>query len=305
MTPWRTALCSILAVVGFAIAVPAEAGWQSAFQATCFRKGCFSCFGGDSPAVAAYTPAPACSSCFTPSCSSCCTPAPCATCQPCQTCETRYVARSFYQPVTSYQCRSYYEPVTSYRTSYYYEPQTTCRYTCTFDPCTCSYRMVATPVTSYSLKAQTCPVQSFVQRTMMVPVTSYRIATYYEPQTCCTPTAAPAVVAAAAPASGCCGSTPAAAAPAVTENPSQPAVQEQRQPAPSGGSSPLYDQKNSSPLPNPSGNQTGFRPAAPARSAPPAAARQPIVAPRLDKIAMAEDGPRARLARRITIVDDE
>jgi hypothetical protein len=290
MTPWRTALLTGLALIVFAAATPAYAGWQSTFQATCFRKGCFGC--GSAPAVAAYTPVAA--DCCAPNCASGCAQPSC--------CEMRYVARSFYQPVTTYQCRSFYEPVTTYRTSFFWEPQTCLRHSTYFDPCTCSYQVVATPVTSYRLRAQSCPVTSFVQRTAMVPVTSYRIATYYEPQTCC-PT--PAVSA----SPGCCGSAPAVsagpAAPAVSENPGSAGVQEQRQPA-NGGSSPLYDQKNSSPLPNApngNGNQTGFRPLTP-KVPPSPAPRQPTVAPRLDKIAEANTAPKARLATRITIVDD-
>src|SRR5438105_2022355 len=136
MTPWRPALLTLSAVVGLAIAAPAEAGWQGTFQTTCWWKHGCGCGYGAAPAVAAYEPG--CSSCYTPSCASCYTP------PPCQTCETRYIARSYYQPVTSYQCRSYYEPCTSYRTSYYYEPCTTTRYSCYYDPCTCGYQTVAT-----------------------------------------------------------------------------------------------------------------------------------------------------------------
>lgn len=303
MTPWRTAVLSLSAVLSCLLATPAEAGWQGTFQATCFRKWCRGC--DSTPVVANFAP----SACCPQPTTSCCAPA----CPPVQCCETRYVQRSFYQPVTTMQCRTVTEPVTTMRTSYFWEPQTTCRQSCYWDPCTCSFRMVSTPVTTYALRAQSCPVTSFVQRTMMVPVTSYRIATYFEPQTVCsTPTAAAPVVASASPS--CCGSAPSVAAPAVTgpavtENPGQAGVQESRQPAapPTNGTSPLYDQKNSSPLPQAgtNGNQTGFRPIVPRLQAPPAApARQPVTAPRLDKIAQADDAPKARLARRVRVVED-
>src|SRR5262245_33591210 len=91
-----------------ATAAPAQAGWQASYQLTCFchkRQPAVAYYVAPAPVVAQYV-----------------APAP-ATC-----CQTNYVQRTFYQPVTSYQQQCYYEPVTTYRTSYYYEPQTTCRY---------------------------------------------------------------------------------------------------------------------------------------------------------------------------------
>lgn len=301
MMPWKYVMMGLLTAAAGLTSMPVEAGWQNTFQVTCFRR---------RPTVVQYAPAPVISYYAPPTVDvSCYTP-------PQQVCTTRYIQRSFYQPVTTYQTRSYYEPVTTYRTSYYYEPSTSYRYSYYYDPCTCSYKMVGNPVTTYHLKQQVCPVQSFVQRTMTVPVTTYRIATYYEPQTCCTlvaPTPTP-----------CCGAptAPAAPAPTVTEGPSvsegstpanPPSVQEQRQPADSN--SPLYNtnkpnQQQMPQAPTGTNNATGFRPSLPPMRAPVAPPRPLGQPPRLDKIASDTDwrpaqGAKAELARRITIVDDE
>ena len=81
-----------------ALANPAHAGWNNVFQVCCN-----SCGGQSAPTVASYGGDPGC-----------CTPPP--------TCTTRYIQRTYYQPVTSYVQRTYYQTVTTYRTSYYYEP---------------------------------------------------------------------------------------------------------------------------------------------------------------------------------------
>ena len=150
---------------------PSHAAWNNVFQVCCN-----SCGTPTTPVVAAYSD-------------------PCApACPPVTTCTTRYVQRSFYQPVVSYKATTYSEPVTSYRTSYYYEPVTSYRYSCYYDPCTCRYQNVATPTTSYRLRSQCCPVTSYLQRTCMTPVTSYQQSFYYEPVTsCCTATSGGAV----------------------------------------------------------------------------------------------------------------
>jgi hypothetical protein len=169
----------VLVLVGVS-AAPVHAAWDNVFQITCFHC--------QKPArtSTAYYYAPAATDC----------------CQPCQQCNTCYVQRCYYQPVTTYQTRSYYEPVTTYRTSYYYEPVTSYRYSCYYDPCTCSYQQVACPTTSYQLRSQTCAVQSWVQRCCSVPVTSYQQAFYWEPVTTCS---SPVVT--AAPSSGCAPTT--------------------------------------------------------------------------------------------------
>lgn len=155
---WGCALAALAA-----LANPAHAGWNNVFQVCCNHCG------GASPAptVAAYAD-PGC--CPTP---------------PTTTCTTRYIQRTYYQPVTTYRMSTYYQPVTTYRTSYYYEPVCSYRYSCYYDPCTCSYQTVATPVTSYRLRSQCCPVTSYLQRCCMTPVTTYRAACYYEPVTTC------------------------------------------------------------------------------------------------------------------------
>ena len=148
------------------------------------------------PAVSYYAP-PA------QSCAPSCAPS----CTPCQTCQTNYVQRSYYQPVTEYQSQSYYEKVTTTNTSYYYEPVTSYSYSSYYDACSCSYQQVAKPTVSYQLRAQSCPVDSWVQRCQKVPVTTYKQSFYYEPVTTCS--AAPVVAAAPAPAcNSCTASTP-------------------------------------------------------------------------------------------------
>jgi hypothetical protein len=159
---WSYALAALLATTG-----PAGAAWNNVFQVCCNNCGSTSMA---SPVVSAGN--------------GCC-PQPC----PQQVCTTRYVQRSYYQPVTTYKQVSYYEAVTTYRTSYYYEPVTTYRYSCYYDPCTCRYQQVATPCTSYRLRSQCCPVTSYLQRCALQPVTSYQQVCYYEPvTTCCTTT---------------------------------------------------------------------------------------------------------------------
>jgi hypothetical protein len=168
MRPWQGLVWGCALAVLLAGGSAARAGWNNVFQVCCAHC-------GGQPAVAAYADP--------------CCPQPCP--QPCpQTiCTTRYIQRTYYQPVTTYRVSTYLQPVTTYRTSYYYEPVCSYRYSCYFDPCTCRYQRVATPVTSYQLRSRCCPVTSYLQRTCCTPVTTYRQACYYEPvTTCCTTT---------------------------------------------------------------------------------------------------------------------
>jgi len=143
-------------------------------------------------------------------------------CQPQQQCTTRYVQRSYYQPVTTYTQRTYYEPVTTYRTSYYYEPVTSYRYSCAYDSCTCQYQQVATPTTSYRLRSQCCPVTSYMQRCQMQPVQSYQQAFYYEPVTSCCQTTVGAPVLTLPPGASVTQAVPSGpAAPALPQGPPQ------------------------------------------------------------------------------------
>jgi hypothetical protein len=163
------------ALAALAAGGSARAGWNNVFQVCCNH-----CGGTAAPVVAGYADP--------------CCPAPCP--QPCPqtTCTTRYIQRTYYQPVVSYRVSNYLQPVTTYRTSYYYEPVCSYRYSCYYDPCTCRYQTVAQPVTSYRLRSRCCPVTSYLQRTCMTPVTTYRQACYYEPvTTCCTTTTGAAV----------------------------------------------------------------------------------------------------------------
>ncbi|HLN31452.1 MAG TPA: hypothetical protein VK395_27165 [Gemmataceae bacterium] len=216
MKPLRGIVCGCaLALLG-ASGAPVNAAWCNVFQV---------CWHRSAPATSSYYYAP-------PPCTSC-NPCPC----PQPACQTCYVQRSYYQPVTVYQTKSYYEPVTTYQTSYYYEPVNTIRYSSYYDPCSCSYQQIACPTTSYQLRSQCTPVQSYVQRSCQVPVTAYQQAFYWDPVTSCSAPACPTcpqVTAAYVPApSGCCGTpalfgVPTAPPPVVTEQqrPTTPGVTE-------------------------------------------------------------------------------
>jgi hypothetical protein len=197
-------------------------------------------------------------------------------------CTTRYVQRSYYQPVTCYQTKSYYEPVTSYRTSYYYAPVTTYRYSCYYDPCTCTSRMVAQPCTRYELKSQCCAVQSWVQRCCQVPVTTYRQVCYWEPQTCCSlvDPCTGAVISNGA-------TNPIATTPAVPADPAVPAVNESRD---TGTGSPLYNKTYpGTPLPEGSGSSYQNRTQRPPLNPPATSAPKSPIQPRYDRIAIEEN----------------
>lgn len=238
MKTWRGAVWAIaLGVVGLSGAT-ANASWCNAFEVCWHRNQNTTARYYAPPASVAYYVAPSTSyyvaptvsyyvapttSCYAPPAPSC---AP--SCTPCQTCQTNYVQRSYYQPVTEYQSQSYYEKVTSYSTSYYYEPVTSYSYSSYYDACSCSYQQVATPTVSYSLRAQSCPVENWVQRCQKVPVTSYKMSYYYEPVTTCS---SPPVVAAAPPCNTC--NNPAPAAP-----PAAPAQQSYYPPADSNWQKP-------------------------------------------------------------------
>lgn len=217
---WGVALATLVAT-----GAPAHAAWNNVFQVCCS-----SCGSTPAPVVAGYAPVAAPAVVAAPAADACCE-------QPTTTCTTRYVQRSYYQPVTSYRTSHYYEPVTSYRTSYYYEPVTSYRYSCYYDPCTCSYQRVAQPVTSYQLRSRCCPVTSYLQRTCTTPVTSYQQSFYYEPVTsCCTSTAGAAV---AAPPNGA-KVVPAVPAPAVA-TPAPPETAESTLPGPPPGTTESRD----------------------------------------------------------------
>ena len=264
MTPFRrfaqAALVAVLAAGGGS----ANAGWNNVFQVCC--DSCRSSVSAASPVVAV----PVADGCQQ------------------QQCTTRYVQRSYYQPVTTYQQRTYYEPVTSYRTSYYYEPVTSYQVSSYYDPCSCGYKQVSTPVTSYRLRSQCSPVTSYLQRCAMQPVTGYQLAYYYEPQTTCCQTTIGAPVA-VPPAAGVLAvplapAAPAAAAPPTVGEQRQqplavpPGVSEQRDGGAGASESQRYPAPASSqPMPRATEGAT-FRPAP---SNPPAV--------RLDRIVSATD----------------
>ena len=253
MRPLRTAVWvgALAAAVGGS---PARAAWNNVFQVCC--HGC------RTPASTSYYADP-----YTPQ----------------QACTTRYVQRSYYQPVTTYENRTQWEQVTSYRTSYYWEPVTSYRVSCYYDPSTCSYQQASVPVTSYRMRSQCCPVQNWVSRCVSVPVTSQQLMTYYEPvTTCCTTTTGAPVW--SPPASA--ATTPAPVMPPEPSN-GRPGVNEYRNlpPGPSGagggdtrdgGTGRLRPYDANAPQ---VGTRQYFAPSAP-RTGPPAA--PPRV--RLDKI---------------------
>jgi hypothetical protein len=279
-----------LAVLAWgAAASPANAAWNNVFQVCCN-----SCGGQTSASF--YAPS-----------DPCCNPCP-------QVCTTRYVQRTFYQPVTTMVTRSYFEPVTTYRTSFYYEPVTTYRYTSFFDPCTCSWQQKACPTTCYQLRSQCCPVQSWVQRCCSQPVTTYRQCSYWEPVTsCCTPTApacppnpCPPAAATASPGVSATSEPPAAAQPGVNEQRSQPSagVRENSDRGNTGSGSPLFDRyyppSGTQNSPSHSGSSRRLQPQPqPLPVRPPAPVPAQNAAPRvkLEQIVSANpSGPGVRLA---------
>ena len=211
-----------LAGVSGLAATPVQAAWDNVFQ-----PACNSCrpktsnyyappvVAGYAPVVAQYGPVPVVAN------------APPAS--DCQQCTTKYVQRSYYQPVTTMESRSYYEKVTSYQASNYYEPVTSYRVAYYPDACGCGYKQVAVPQTSYALKTQYSPVDNWVQRCTQVPVTTQQLAYYLEPQTTCTQTTVGAPI--PMPAPGC--PAPSAPAAAYAPPPQQPVVAPQ---GPIGGS---------------------------------------------------------------------
>ena len=146
--------CALTALA--AAAVPARAAWDNVFQVCCATCG--------TQATANFVAA-----------DPCCPPPP-----PQQVCTTRYVQRTYYQPVTCYQTRTYYEPVTTNYTSYYYEPVTEYRYTTYYDPCTGCPQRVCTPCTSYRLRSKCNSVTNYVARISYRPVTTMRQSCYLE-----------------------------------------------------------------------------------------------------------------------------
>jgi carboxypeptidase family protein len=270
MTLTRLLAGGCLAALALVAASPAQAGWDNVFRTTCWHHRCCpSTSSYYTPAYSAYYSDPCCNPC------------------PQQVCTTRYVQRSYYQPVTCYQTKSYYEPVTSYRTSYYYAPVTTYRYSCYYDPCTCTTRSVATPCTHYELKSQCCAVQSWVQRCCQVPVTTYRQVCYWEPQTCCS-LVDPCTGAVISNGTRTAPIETTPAVPADPAVPAQPGVSEFRG---NGTSSPLYNKTYPGPVvPEGSGSSYQNRTQRPALdSAPTTTAPKAPIQPRYDRIAIEDN----------------
>jgi hypothetical protein len=239
-----------------AVGSPAQAAWNNVFQVCC--NNCTTpapvIAGYSTPVIAAY--APPVVAAYGDAC-----PPPCP---PQKICTTRYVQRTYYEPVVTYKQECFTEAVTTYQTRYVQEAFTSYRYTCAYNPCTCRYEQVAQPVTSFRLRAQCCPVTSYLQRTRMVPVMSQRAVTMYEPVTsCCTTSVGPAVM---APPAGASieqeGSSPGGAErrdPVPSTLPPAPPGTESREPAPDR--TPMY----TPPPTMPHSTGSGFRQAPTAR----------------------------------------
>jgi hypothetical protein len=204
-----------LAGVSGLAATPAQAAWDNVFQPACNCRPAQTSRYYTPPVVAGYTPVVAQYG-----------PAPVVANAPpasdCQQCTTRYVQRSYYQPVTTMESRSYYEKVTSYQASSYYEPVTSYRIAYYPDSCGCGYKQVAVPQTSYSLKTQYSPVDNWVQRCTQVPVTTQQLAYYLEPQTTCTQTTVGAPIPMPAPSCPAPSCAPSAPAQSYSPPPQQP-----------------------------------------------------------------------------------
>jgi hypothetical protein len=252
----QAGLTGALAAALLASASPANAAWNNVFQLTC--NNC----GTPAPVVAAY-------------------PDPCP---PQQQCTTRYVQRSYYQPVTTYRPQTTLQPVTTMQRSYYYEATTSMRYSCAYDPCTCRYQQVATPVTSYQLRSRCCPVTSYLQRTCMVPVTTQQEVRYWVPQTTCCNTTTGAPITQLPPGASVIGDNAAPPPPAATTN---PPPGDEAVPAPPGTES--RDTSRSKLDRNPGFSAPGKMPGASDSSIRPEPVRPPAV--RLDRIA-SRGGPK-------------
>jgi len=291
----------------------APAAWNNVFQPTLFER--FHNRTSNAPPVQTAYSAPILVA-QSGSCATCQAPAPAPASTGCNSCNTSYSQRCYYQPVTSYQTQSYYESVTSYRTSYYYAPVTSYRYSSYYDPSTCSYQQVACPQTSYELRSQSCPVQNWVQRCYQVPVTTYQKSCYWQPQTtCCSTTqgapiamdgsalqsAPPQVNTYATPPSN-----PSTLPPVTNSNPpaangsTPPSISEQHSPTSSGTSfGPTYDRyypQAAQPAPTPS---TSFQPrlGLPEPITPSTSATPPPPPVKLDRVAVAGTSVQGQVVR--------
>ncbi len=164
---FRGLACGAAVVLALATS-QADAAWNNAFQVTCFRC---------KNRASQYTPAPVAPVIAYS--------APAA--DPCSCCQTCYVQRCYYQPVTTY--KKVLEPVQQQRTSYYWEPVCTQRTSCYIDPCTGCPIQVTKPEVSYRLRSKCDTVTCYVER--CVPVTTYRIAHRLEAVTVCPPGVTP------------------------------------------------------------------------------------------------------------------
>lgn len=245
MKPCSLGVWAAAALALSGLSTPAHAAWNNVFQVCC--NNC-------------STPAPVVAN-FGDACAPACPPPP--------VCTTRYVQRTYYEPVVTYRPQTFTQAVTTYQTRYFTEAYQTCRYVCAFNPCTCRYESVAQPVTSFRVRSQCCPVTSYLQRTCMVPVMGQRAVTVCEPVTsCCQPTSVPAC-----PPGGSSGTTPggAEAREPATSLPPAPPGTETREPAADG--SPRY-----TPVPAmPPSHESGYS--------------RPKARPRFEQTASADAGP--------------
>src|ERR1700722_15351907 len=132
MKTWRGAAWATALVVVSLSGTTANASWCNAFEVCWHRNQNTTAHYYAPPASVAYYVAPPVTSYYAPPPTTSCYEPP-AACTPCKTCQTNYVQRSYYQPVTEYQSQSYYEKVTSYSTSYYYAPVQSYSYSSYYD----------------------------------------------------------------------------------------------------------------------------------------------------------------------------
>lgn len=149
----------LLTIAGMlATSLPAFAGWNTVFTATCC----------DRPRIA-QRPSTS-KSCDT------CAPAPVVAQAPCDTCAPRTSAKVEYErtcytvPVTVMRPERYTEEIATQVKSYYWEPVTSYTYRSYYDSCSGACQQIQVPRTSYVRKEECNTVMKAVERMRMVPV---------------------------------------------------------------------------------------------------------------------------------------
>jgi len=155
----------LLTIAGLlASSVPAFAGWNTVFTATCC----------DRPRVA-QRPSAKCDTC-TPAPSPIVAASPaCDTCAPTRTsAKVEYERTCYSVPVTVLRPEKYIEEVATQVKSYYWEPVTSYTYRSYYDACSGACQQIQVPRTSYVRKEECNTVMKAVERMRMVPVQTER-----------------------------------------------------------------------------------------------------------------------------------